>query len=71
MGEANFEGAIIGYGRRADMDDVPVLSYELLVDICMSRDGMTHEEAEDFVYANFFYWCGADSPVVMFPLQDD
>lgn len=60
-----FEGAIIGYGFRADFDAVPVLSEDIMVDICMSRDGMTEEEAYEFVDHQIQFWCGAETPIIM------
>ncbi len=68
--EDHFGMAIIGWAYKENIR-VPVLSYELLMVICMQRDGMTEQEAEEFIEANFIFWYTDAAPIVMFPLFDD
>ena len=44
--------AIIGVGSRGSQKDVLVYDVEKVIEILMTRDGMTYEEAEEFFNFN-------------------
>ena len=46
------EDAIIGVGGRMNMPDVLIYSYNKCVEIFMKRDGMSHEEAVEWMEFN-------------------
>ena len=46
------EDAIIGVGSRINMPEVLIYSYNKSVDIFMKRDGMTYEEAVEWMEFN-------------------
>ena len=46
------EDAIIGVGSRINMPDVLIYSYNKCIKIFMERDGMTHEEAIEWMDFN-------------------
>ena len=47
-----FDEAIIGVGRKKCSPDSLVYDYEKCVDILIKRDGMTYEEAVEFMEFN-------------------
>jgi hypothetical protein len=58
------EDAIIGVGSRINMPEVLIYSYNKCVDIFMKRDGMTHEEAIEWMDYNVVgAWVGETTPI--------
>ena len=47
-----FDEAILGVGCCKGREDVVVYSYSKCVDVLMGRDGMSEEEAEEFMEFN-------------------
>tara|TARA_R110000796_G_scaffold242977_1_gene365332 strand:+ start:109 stop:363 length:255 start_codon:yes stop_codon:yes gene_type:complete len=65
-------GAIIGVGSRCGQKDVIVYDVEKVVEILMTRDGMTYEEAEEFFDFNIGGgWHGEETPIWMRPYDID
>ena len=58
------EDAIIGVGSRINMPEVLIYSYNKCVKIFMERDGMTHEEAIEWMEYNVVgAWVGETTPI--------
>ena len=58
------EEAIIGVGGRMNMPDVLIYSYNKCVEIFMKRDGMSHEEAVEWMEFNVVgAWVGETTPI--------
>jgi hypothetical protein len=58
-----FDGAIVGVGTHFNTD-VIIYNYDDCVQILVDRDGMTYEEAIEFMEYNVCgAWVGQDSPV--------
>ena len=61
-----FEDAFIGYAERCSSPGVAVYSYERMIQVLMGRDGMTYEEAAEFIDFNVVGgWVGEKTPYVM------
>jgi hypothetical protein len=59
-----FDDAIIGYSQRINDPTLAVYSWELMVKILMERDGMTDEEAMDYIDFNCLgAWVGERTPI--------
>ena len=66
------EDAIIGTGCRINMPDVLVYSYNKAVKIFMERDGMTHEEAVEWMEFNVVgAWVGETTPIFVHEIPSD
>jgi len=66
------DDAIIGVGVRCSQPNVVVYSHEKVIEILMTRDGMTHEEAEEFFDFNISgAWVGEQTPMWMYELEDN
>ena len=64
--------AIIGVGSRCGQKDVLVYDVEKVIEILMTRDGMTYEEAEEFFDFNIGGgWHGEETPIWMRPYDID
>ena len=64
-----FDDAIIGYSQRINDPTLAVYSWELMVKILMERDGMTDEEAMDYIDFNCLgAWVGERTPIIVLPL---
>jgi hypothetical protein len=66
-----FEGALIGIGQQFNAD-VAVYDWDKCVEILMTRDGMTHEEALEHMDFNVTgSWVGKHTPVFLhFHVED-
>lgn len=61
-----FEEAFIGYSQRMNEPLLAVYSLKLMTDLCMFRDGMTHEEAEEYIEFNCIgAWVGEKTPIIV------
>ena len=66
------EDAIIGTGSLINMPDVLVYSYNKAVKIFMERDGMTHEEAVEWMEFNVVgAWVGETTPIFVHEIPSD
>ncbi len=64
-----FDDAIIGYSQRINDPTLAVYSWELMVKILMERDGMSDEEAMDYIDFNCLgAWVGERTPIIVLPL---
>jgi len=61
-----FDDAIIGYAQRCGQPALAVYDRERCIDVLMKRDGMTHEEAEEFFEFNVVgAWVGDRTPLFL------
>ena len=44
-----FDEALIGFSQRINEPILAVYSYQVMVDVCVFRDGMSYEEAEEYI----------------------
>lgn len=59
-----FDEAIIGMAERPNLGPVVAYSVEKIIEILVTRDGMTHEEALEYYYYNIACaWMGEFTPV--------
>tara|TARA_Y100000310_G_scaffold344071_1_gene454932 strand:+ start:1981 stop:2283 length:303 start_codon:yes stop_codon:yes gene_type:complete len=59
-----FDDALIGIGERINLDSVAVYDVDKCIDILMSRDGMSREEAVEFFDFNVKgSWVGEKTPI--------
>ena len=59
-----FDNAFIGIGERINLDSVAVYDVDKCIDILVSRDGMTYEEAMEFFDFNIKRaWVGEKTPI--------
>ena len=74
MGESillmdGFEDAFIGYSQRINEPMLAVYSYDKMVDVLMFRDGMTHDEASEYIDFNCVgAWVGEQTPIIVHTL---
>ena len=63
---SGFEKALLGFAQRVGEKKVAVYDFEAMVDVLISRDGMTREEAEEFVEYNCEnIWIGVRTPMIV------
>jgi|APGre2960657444_1045066.scaffolds.fasta_scaffold290200_1 hypothetical protein len=61
-----FDEAIIGYTTRMNQPDCAVYDYDTMVNVCMWRDGMTDEEAIEYIEFNCQgAWMGEETPYIV------
>jgi hypothetical protein len=71
MGESallmdGFESAFIGHSQRINEPVLAVYSRAKMVEVLMSRDGMTDDEAEEFIEYNCVgAWVGEQTPIIV------
>ena len=64
-----FDEALIGIGRRCSQEDVLVYDFNKAVKILMDRDGMTEEEAFEYLEFNTLgAWVGEETPMFVHPV---
>ena len=64
-----FEHAIIGFSQRINEPLLAVDSFEEMVKTCIFRDGMTDEEAEEYIEFNCISaWVGEQTPIIVKPI---
>lgn len=64
-----FDEAFIGWSQRMNEPILAVYSWDLMVKVCVERDGMTDEEAEDYISFNCLgAWVGEQTPIIVMPL---
>ena len=61
-----FDSAVIGVGERNNTDSMIVYDYNKMVNVLMTRDGMTYEEAEEYIDFNIVgAWIGDTTPIIV------
>ena len=64
-----FDEAFIGWSQRMNEPKLAVYSWDLMMKVCVDRDGMTDEEAEDYISFNCLgAWVGEQTPIIVMPL---
>jgi len=59
-----FEAALIGTGERCGQPTIAVYDREKCIEVLEKRDGMTHEEANEFFEFNVVgAWVGEQTPI--------
>jgi len=67
-----FDDAIIGVGNRCGQPAVVAYDVSKVIDILMTRDGMSHEEATEFFDFNIGgAWMGELTPVWIHPPETE
>jgi hypothetical protein len=65
-----FDEAFIGLSQRINEPLCAVYSYEKMVDVLMSRDGMDYEDAVDYLDFNVVgAWVGEQTPIIVMPIN--
>ena len=66
-----FDGAILGLGRRCGQPDLLVYDVDKCIEILMKKDNMTQEEAVDFFEYNIVgSWVGGGTPIFLYRGED-
>ena len=66
-----FEEAFIGYSQRINEPVLAVYSWEKMVDVLMTRDGMSDEEAIEYISYNCQgAWVGERTPIIVEPPEN-
>jgi len=61
-----FEDAFIGYTTRMNQPDCAVYDYDKMVSVLVFRDGMTTDEAEEYIEYNCQgAWVGEQTPYII------
>ncbi len=64
-----FDEAVIGFSQRINEPFLAVYSWEKMMDICMKRDGMSWEDAEEYISFNCIgAWVGDKTPIIVMPV---
>jgi len=67
-----FDEALIGFSQRINEPLLAVYSWEKMVDVCVNRDRMSTEEAEEYINYNCIgAWIGDQTPIIVMPLELD
>ena len=67
-----FDEALIGFSQRINEPLLAVYSWEKMVDVCVNRDRMSTEEAEEYINYNCIgAWIGNQTPIIVMPLELD
>lgn len=67
-----FDEALIGLSQRINEPLLAVYSWEKMIDVCVVRDGMSHEEALEYIEYNCIgAWIGDQTPIIVMPLGLD
>jgi len=66
-----FDEAFIGYSQRINEPVLAVYSWEKMVDVCTKRDGMTYDEATEYIEYNCIgAWVGERTPIIVMPFEN-
>lgn len=64
-----FEDAFIGFTNRINEPVLAVYAWEKMVDVLVERDGMSYEEATEYIDFNCLgAWVGERTPLIVMPL---
>lgn len=65
-----FDEALIGFSQRINEPLLAVYSYSKMIETLVRRDGMTDDEAMEYVDYNCVgSWVGERTPVIVMPLE--
>jgi hypothetical protein len=65
-----FDEALIGFSQRINEPFLAVYSWKKMMDVCMDRDKMTYEEAEEYISYNCIgAWVGEQTPIIVMPVE--
>lgn len=65
-----FEEAFIGFSRRINEPLLAVYSWELMVKLLMERDGMSYDDATEYIDFNCIgAWVGEQTPIIVMPIS--
>ena len=65
-----FEHAFLGTTQRMNEPLLAVYSYPLMIETLMLRDGMSYEEAEEYIDFNVAgAWVGEQTPIIIHPIN--
>lgn len=65
-----FDEAFIGYSQRINEPMLAVYSWEKMVGVCVNRDGMTDDEATEYIEYNCIgAWVGERTPIIVMPFE--
>jgi hypothetical protein len=65
-----FDEALIGFSQRINEPLLAVYSWDKMMTVCMERDGMTDEEADEYISFNCLgAWVGERTPIIVMPLE--
>lgn len=65
-----FDEAFIGYSQRINEPMLAVYSWKKMVDVCVKRDGMTDDEATEYIEYNCIgAWVGERTPIIVMPFE--
>lgn len=68
----NFDEAFVGFSQRINEPLLAVYSYEKMVQVCVERDGMTYDEATEYIEYNCIgAWVGERTPIIVQNPFDD
>lgn len=61
-----FDEAFMGYTTRINEPDVAIYDYDTMVAVCMKRDGMTYDDAVEYIEFNCQgAWVGERTPYIL------
>lgn len=61
-----FDEAFMGYTTRINEPDVAIYDYDTMVAVCMKRDGMTYDDAVEYIEFNCQgAWVGERTPHIL------
>ena len=64
-----FEHAIIGFSQRINEPLLAVYNHDLMIQTLMQRDGMTYDEADEYIEYNCIgAWVGEQTPIIVKPI---
>lgn len=65
-----FEDAFLGYAERCASPGVAIYSFTKMVEVLVERDGMSEEDAEEYLHFNVLGgWLGEKTPYVLFDFR--
>lgn len=65
-----FDEALIGFSQRINEPLLAVYSWEKMMNLCVKRDGMTEDEADEYISYNCIgAWVGEQTPIIVMPLN--
>jgi hypothetical protein len=66
-----FEDAFIGFSQRISEPALACYDYEKMVDVLVHRDGMSYEEAVEYIEFNVAgAWVGENTPIIVRGILD-
>lgn len=65
-----FDEALIGFSQRINEPLLAVYSWEKMMEVCTKRDGMSDDEADEYISFNCIgAWVGERTPIIVMPLN--